>query len=264
MNHTHMRFLLVVGLLLGSLVARASEQAVLQKSQNVEAQITNNAAQTQKKVASSSDKSMQLQADIAALKQQVQDLSIYRSHLQGLIASQHQELQGYELQLSQIEVTRQSIVPLMYQMLDGLQQLNDQDRPIRIESRKLRLQTLTQMMTEADVSDAEKYRRILEAYQIEMDYGSKMGIYSGAIDVDGHTIIAEQLYIGRISLVARSNDRNHYWAWNNSNRLWESQSSSVGRNIDKAFDVANKQASPSILELPVSLQGAHQTTGEEK
>lgn len=176
-----------------------------------------------------------------------------------MISSQEKELEGFDSQLSQIDDTRQAIVPLMYEMLEGLQKLNAEDRPIRVEARANRLESLNEMMTQADISDAEKYRRILEAYQIEMDYGIKMGAYSGTIEFDGKPIVAEQLYLGRVSLVARSNDRQRYWAWNDNQNAWIEQDRSVGHSIDKAFDVAAKQASPSLLDLPVSL-----TQGEEK
>ncbi|GAM56577.1 tonB system biopolymer transport component [Vibrio ishigakensis] len=252
-------YLLLAGLSMTSASAFANQQVTLQKSQNVETQITKNAANSQKKISASSDKAMQLEADIATLKQEVNNLTVYNTHLEGLISSQEKELEGFDSQLSQIDDTRQAIVPLMYEMLDGLKKLNAEDRPIRVDARSKRLESLNEMMTQADISDAEKYRRILEAYQIEMDYGTKMGAYSGTIEFDGKPIVAEQLYLGRVSLVARSNDRQRYWAWNDNQNAWIEQDRSVGHSIDKAFDVAAKQASPSLLDLPVSL-----TQGEEK
>ncbi len=117
-----------------------------------------------------------------------------------------------DTQLQQINATRQGVVPLMYQMLAGLEEQIKQDKPIRIETRLARLDELKSLMPQADVSDAEKYRRILEAYQIEMDYGLKLGSYRSLINV-GSDIEAEQLYLGRLALVARSLDRHQYWSW---------------------------------------------------
>ncbi|GAD80836.1 DUF3450 domain-containing protein [Vibrio ezurae] len=258
MNHNTMRTLLVAGLSLVSSLAFASQQSTLQQSQNIETQITKSAANSQKKVVKSSAQAIRLEADIAAIKREVHNLEVYQKHLNGLISSQTEELASYDSQISKIDDTRQSIVPLMYEMLEGLEAINANDRPIRTEARAKRLTSLKHMMTQADVSDAEKYRRILEAYQIEMDYGTKMGAYSGPIQFDGKSMIVEQLYLGRIALVARSNDRQRYWAWDASQKVWLEQNSRLGHDIDKAFDVAAKQASPSLLKLPVSL-----TQGQE-
>ncbi|MCV5804624.1 DUF3450 domain-containing protein, partial [Escherichia coli] len=69
------------------------------------------------------------------------------------------------------------------------------------------------MMTRADVADAEKFRRILEAYQIEMDYGTKLGVYQGKINLgDNEAVEADILYLGRLSLVARSLSGETFWS----------------------------------------------------
>ncbi|CAM3061237.1 DUF3450 domain-containing protein [Vibrio rarus] len=253
MNHKSVRAMLVASLSILSTLAFASQQSNLQKSQNIETQITKNAADSQTKVAKSSDESIKLAGDIAALQQEINNLKVYQTHLNGLITSQSAEINSYHQQIAQIDEIRQSIVPLMYAMLDGLKTVLQNDRPIRSAMRHARLEKLTTMMTQADISDAEKYRRILEAYQIEMDYGTKMAAYSGSIVIDGQSIIVEKLYLGRISLVARSKDHQGYWAWDNSQKMWIAQDRSIGHYIDKAFDVAAKQASPSLLVLPVSV-----------
>ena len=40
-------------------------------------------------------------------------------------------------------------------------------------------------MDRADVSTSEKYRRVLEAYQVENEYGRSIEAYSSTVDVDG-------------------------------------------------------------------------------
>jgi hypothetical protein len=41
------------------------------------------------------------------------------------------------------------------------------------------------MMTRADVTNAEKFRRIMEAYQIENDYGNTIEAYRANIELEG-------------------------------------------------------------------------------
>ncbi|MFC5076640.1 hypothetical protein VTH8203_00212 [Vibrio thalassae] len=250
MNKTALRLTLCsLPLLSISNLATAND---LNSARNVEAQIITQSAQSQTRINKSSDKAFELKSDIAMLEQEVANLEVYEKHLQAVVANQEEEMTSIETQLHQINATRKGVVPLMYQMLAGLEEQIKQDKPIRIETRLARLDELKSLMPQADVSDAEKYRRILEAYQIEMDYGLKLGSYRSLINV-GSDIEAEQLYLGRLALVARSLDRHQYWSWDINQKRWVAVDSTLAPQIDKAFAIANKQASPSLLELPISL-----------
>lgn len=253
MNKTAFRLTLCTLTLLSiSSMANASD---LDNARTIEAQTITQSAQSQDRINKSSDKAFELKSEIAMLEQEIANLAIYEKHLQAVVANQHQEMASIEAQLAQISDTRQGVVPLMYQMLAGLEQHIQQDKPIRLEARLARLEQLKTLMPQADVSDAEKYRRILEAYQIEMDYGIKLGSYRSQINV-GRKIEAEQLYLGRVSLVARSLDRSQYWSWDMNQQSWVSIDTSQASHIDQAFAIADKQASPSLIELPVSLSPA--------
>ncbi len=251
MNKTALRLTLCsLPLLTISSVTSAND---LNTARNVEAQTITQSAQSQARINQSSDKAFELKSDIAMLEQEVANLEVYERHLNDVVDNQQQEMASIDRQLEQISDTRQGVVPLMYQMLEGLEQHIASDKPIRQQARLARLDELKALMPQADVSDAEKYRRILEAYQIEMDYGIKLGSYRSLINV-GSEIEAEQLYLGRLSLVARSLDRNQYWTWDSHQNSWVTVDASLAPQIDKAFAIANKQASPALIELPMSLQ----------
>jgi hypothetical protein len=257
MNKTALRLTLCsLPLLTISSVTSAND---LNTARNVEAQTISQSAQSQARINQSSDKAFELKSDIAMLELEVANLEVYEHHLKDVVNNQEQEMASIDVQLEQISDTRQGVVPLMYQMLEGLEQHITSDKPIRQQARLTRLEELKALMPQADVSDAEKYRRILEAYQIEMDYGIKLGSYRSLIHVSNETnvgreIEAEQLYLGRLSLVARSLDRNQYWTWDSHQNSWVAVDAALTPQIDKAFAIANKQASPALIELPVSLQ----------
>lgn len=235
-------------------VSALANSSRMDESHQVETRITDQAANTQKIVSKSSENSLKLQVEIDALKAELKNLEVYRSHLNKLVQSQQQELTSLQMQLLQIDDTRKSIVPLMYAMLDGLETVVETDKPIRYQKRIERIRSLKEMMSKADISDAEKYRRILEALQIEVDYGSKMGRYFASIEVDGRNIEAEVLYFAKAVLVARSIDQKRYWSWSVVTDEWQDVNQDVGENIDLAFKVANKQIAPTLLNLPVSLR----------
>lgn len=229
----------------------ASDLGTAQAIQNK----TNTAsAQSQARISHSADSTLSLRSDIEQLEEEVKNLDVYRKHLEALVKDQHSELSNIDQQISDIEQTRQGVVPLMYKMIDGLKQTVKNDKPIRIEQRNLRIEKLETMMTVANVSDAEKYRRILEAYQIELDYGIKLGVYQGKITLDDDkTIEANILYLGRISLIARNFNQDKYWAWDQKEKSWTLLDSSLNSDLNHAYGVANKEVAPSLLTLPVSL-----------
>ncbi|MGC3833842.1 DUF3450 domain-containing protein [Moritella viscosa] len=192
-------------------------------------------------------------AQILTQKMEVDNLAVYRDHLAKLVNNQNQELGSLDEQLQGIKTTRQGIVPLMYKMLAGLGDIINTDKPIKKEQRLARLAKLNTMMGQANVSDAEKYRRILEAYQIEIDYGTKLGVYQSEITLvpSNNRIIVDLLHLGRIAFVARSLDSQNYWQWHDQRQAWVAISEQTNY-IDKAFKMANKQIAPSLISLPVT------------
>ena len=84
-------------------------------------------------------------------------------------------------QLGEIETTSREVLPMMQKMLATLDQFVKLDVPFLLEERTNRVAQLKDMMTRADVSISEKYRRIVEAYQIEMEYGRTIEAYQGKV-----------------------------------------------------------------------------------
>lgn len=226
----------------------------LDNARAIESKINTTSAQSQKKIDKSAEATLAMAAEIEQLQEEVKNLAVYRDHLARLVDSQNAEANSLNEQIDGIKDTRQGVVPLMYSMIDGLKTMVSNDKPIRYEQRLARIAKLESMMAQADISDAEKYRRILEAYQIEMNYGTKLGIFQGQVALsEQESIEADLLYLGRISLVARSLDGKRYWAWNDNQDNWQNLDSQFSTDIDKAFAIASKQAAPSLITLPVSV-----------
>lgn len=243
-------------LLISSVVLPTHAQN-LNDAQAIQSQTNRASAVSQQRIDASAEKALALKADIAQLQEEVANLKIYRDHLAKLVESQDQEVASLNMQIEQIAQTRQGVVPLMYQMLDGLKRIVANDQPIRKAMRTERIAKLEAMMTRADVADAEKFRRILEAYQIEMDYGTQLGVYQGKIELaNNDPIEADVLYLGRVSLIARSLSGEAFWHWSQKQKAWQPLGSEQKVELDKAFAVANKQITPSMLTLPVSLHVA--------
>jgi hypothetical protein len=129
--------------------------------------------------------------ELKRLMLKTQNLEQYNQYLTRLIDEQQNEVDSYISQIKGVKETRQGIVPLMLAMLDSLSAFIQLDSPFLAQERQDRLLQLQNMINKADISEAEKYRRILEAYQIEADYG-------------------------RIVFCALSLDRKQVWLWSRS------------------------------------------------
>ncbi|MCU8282417.1 DUF3450 domain-containing protein, partial [Vibrio vulnificus] len=220
----------------------------LEQAQKIQNRTHTAASKSQSVINVSADKSQLLQAEIEILKEEVRNLELYQRHLTSMIANQEQEKSSLAKQIQDIQVTRQGIVPLMYDMLDTLKTTINQDMPIKWQQRQERIEKLEQMMVRADVADAEKFRRILEAYQIELDYGSKLSAYQDPITLaDGKQIEVEQLHLGRVSLIARTLNANQFWYWDKNQRHWLSLTTIPSTDVNRAFDIAAQKVAPAML-----------------
>lgn len=229
----------------------------LDTAQTIQSRTHTAAANSQNLINASAEKSQLLQAEIEALQEEVRSLALYQRHLKAMIANQEQEKSSIAEQIQEIQVTRQGIVPLMYDMLDALTELTETDLPIKAEQRKERIAKLALMMSRADVAEAEKFRRILEAYQVEMDYGSKLASYQAPIVLpNGKQIEVEQLHLGRISLIARNLKGDQFWYWQQSAQNWQALTAIPASDLNHAFDVAQQKVAPSLLLLPLSVTQA--------
>ncbi len=245
-----------LALLLAACYSTSYATESLSSAQSVQSQTNAASATSQKAIDQSAQNTLELRGDIERLQEEVKNMTVYRDHLAALVNNQHSETQSLAVQIEDIKETRQGIVPLMYAMLDGLKTVVAEDKPIKLAQRQARISKLEALMTQADVSDAEKYRRILEAYQVELDYGTKLEAYQGELAIDGNPRQVDILHLGRIALVARSFDQSEYWAWNQKLQQWQPVAANLQPEINKAFSVALQQAAPSLLTLPVSLAQA--------
>lgn len=230
----------------GPAVAATLDQA-LEESQR----LTEQAQQSQSRIEGLDDATRKMLDDYRSAVQQSEALKAYNEQLRQLTAAQRAELDGLQRQLDGIERTQQAVTPLMSRMVDVLGQFIAADLPFLPEERADRLATLEELLPRADVSLAEKYRRILEAYQIESDYGRTLEAWRGQLeDAQGERSV-EFLRLGRTMLYYQTLDAHESGWWNPQTGQWEILDGSARRPISRAIAIARQQQAPELLELPV-------------
>lgn len=95
--------------------------------------------------------------------------------------------------------------------------------------------------------NAERYRRLLEAYQIELDYGRNMVAYKGKL-ADGRE--ADFVRVGRVSLLYRTADGEESGYWDAQQKIWV-VANEYNKAIESAVMIATKELAPDLITVPV-------------
>ena len=187
----------------------------------------------------------------------VDSLNKYNEQLARQVKSQDAEVASLEQQLDALQVTEREVQPLMQQMVETLDQFVALDAPFLLEERSKRVANLQDMMERADVAIAEKYRRILEAYQIELEYGRTLDAYQGRLGEADAARIVDFVRLGRVSLMYQTLDGTETGYWNQAKREWQ-RDDSYTKAVKDALRVAKKIGAPDLLRVPVPAPQSNQ------
>ncbi|GAB3312297.1 DUF3450 domain-containing protein [Haliea atlantica] len=211
------------------------------------------ARESQQRIDRLADEARDLLADYKAVMKQVDGLKVYNNRLEKQIANQERRIADIEESINDVTVIQRQMTPLVIRMIDGLEQFVQLDVPFNLDERMERIEFLRSNVDRSDLTVAEKFRQVLEAYNIELQYGRGMETYSDTIEVNGVTRDVDFLRIGRVALVYQTTDGEESGVWNNETRSWEPLSAGDYANaIRKGVRIAKKQATIELLNMPVA------------
>ncbi|MEC8487801.1 MAG: DUF3450 domain-containing protein, partial [Pseudomonadota bacterium] len=231
----------------------AQDDEVLKPVVDEAAKINESAAKSQEKINGITDQIDSKLQQFKTLMKEIEGLEVYNTQLRKQINNQEQEMADLNAAIDEVSVVERQITPLMMRMIDGLEQFVALDVPFLPEERANRVADLRAMMDRADVAASEKFRRVMEAYQVEMDYGRTMEAYSGIHTINGQERDVEFLRLGRTALIYQTRDASMQGVWNKQTRQWEELDSSYRTQITKGLRMAKKQLAPDLLMLPVAI-----------
>jgi hypothetical protein len=192
-----------------------------------------------------------LLADYKTVMKQVDGLKVYNARLEKQITNQIRRIKELEKSIDEATVIQRQMMPTIIKMIDGLEEFVRLDVPFHSEEREQRIEFLRNNLDRSDVSIAEKFRQVLEAYKIETEYGRKIDTYAGKAEVDGVERDVNFLRIGRIALLYQTTDTESSGMWNNNTRQFEPLGNEYKSAILKGLRIARKQASIDIMKLPI-------------
>lgn len=241
--------LAAVALLFGSFSMSYADQ--LDEIHKVNKERTKKAQSSQARVDKLNDQRLALLDEYKAVNKIIDGLRVYNSQLEKQISAQEKRLDELEESIKNATVIKRQITPLMHRMYDGLEQFVSLDVPFHQTERQERLQFIKDALDNPDIPDSEKFRQVLEGYQIENEYGRKIDSYSDAITIGGAEVNVNVLRVGRVALVAQTKDEKITLAWDNDAREWVELPAAYRNPVRQGIRIARKQATVDIMMLPI-------------
>ncbi len=236
----------------GALASGPSVAAEVDSVLKAGADKTATAKASQQRIDQTADKTYDLLQDFRTVNKQIEGLQVYNSQLEKQVQNQLQIMQDIEESIENATVIERQIMPLSIKMLDALSQFVELDMPFLRAERLAAIEQVRSNLDSARFSSAEKFRQILELYDIESQYSQTIEQYSGIHDVDGQERQVTFLRVGRIALLYQTSDQSKTGAWNKRSSAWEALSAGDYRSATaNGIRIAKKQAAVDIIKLPI-------------
>lgn len=220
------------------------------------------------------------EAQYKQVLQGVVDAKIRLEQNQLFVAQQEQYIKDLRAQLGKVAGLKKSIGPMVEKMVANINTQIESDYPFDMEHRGPRLQTLNAVMKDPNASIVDKYRKALNIYKFEVNYGmslvAKKGNHpinprsdklegddryekdkNGEVIYDKKTgqprLIYDGKYLnyGRLAYVYMDNDGLTALRYDLNKREWVEVPRSDVTNIRRATRVAAGEAAPVVVYAPV-------------
>jgi len=207
----------------------------------------------QKQIDSVADQTEKIINDYRTVTKVVDGLRVYNALLQTQLDNQESEMQALRESIANVALIERQIIPLMTRMVDALDEFVQLDTPFLMKERTARIDRLREMMERSDVSAAEKFRIVIEAYQIENDYGRTIEAYKGSTEINGNQLEVDFLRIGRVALLYQTVGGEHTGAWDGEAGAFTAlPPATYQKQVLDGLKIARKQVAPDLLVVPVA------------
>lgn len=252
MTQTLRRTALLAAAFLAAFAGGSAVQAQTSVTPSVNEQMAANkaAAASQAKINGLDDETQRMLGDYRATLRETDSLRRYNEQLEIQIKSQETEMGSIQEQINEIEHTNREIYPLMQRMIETMDKFVALDVPFLKGERLKRVAALKEIMTRADVSTAEKFRRILEAYTVEMEYGRTLEAYEDKLGEGDAARTVNFLRIGRVALMYQTLDADETGYWDIDKKDWV-KDNGYKSDVRDALKIARKSKAPDLLIAPV-------------
>ncbi|RBP53154.1 DUF3450 domain-containing protein [Arenicella xantha] len=207
-------------------------------------------AASQKRIDAISEQTEKVIADYHQQRKNVEVLKKFNDRMRRTLQAQEVAMQRLERSIEDASLIERQIVPLMLSMIDGLERFIAADVPFKLEERRARVGRIKGYLTNANISAAERFRQVLEAYSIENAYGQSIDVFVEELELPQGTLSVNMLQVGRSGLYYLTTDGKQAGYWDTSAKVWKALDSSHNAGIAQAIRMTQDKEVKGLMLLP--------------
>ena len=243
---------LLVGLAIAAPMTASAADPVGQAI-NATVEANRSARASQSRIDALDDQTRQMLERYRAATWQSQQLKVYAEQLEELAGGQEAERDSLQRQLAEVDRTERELLPLMLRMTQGLESIVAEDLPFLQQERRDRIAGIKRLMADPSATNPDRFKRILEAYQIEAEYGRTLG--AERTQVENRSV--DVLRVGRTALYYLSIDGREAGWWNAAQKRWDKLDGGEITQVRRGLRMARETLAPDLLRLPVPTAALH-------
>ena len=158
-----------------------------------------------------------------------------------------------ELERRMVESVRlnDSLLDTLNAVMGRLEGFVESDLPFLMQERRTRIANVKDALARPDYTGAEKLRRVLEALQVEANYGSVAEVYQEKIMVNDEEVYADMVRIGRVSVYWLTPDGERVGEFDRAQNKWVELDHKYVRQINQTREMALRLLSVEVVMLPL-------------
>ena len=207
--------------------------------------------QTQKKEDAWAWKKTELMARYRSLKAQQEHLEKVRLKIERALSAQKARVAELERKIRESARIREELQSYLESVVTQLDEFIKKDLPFLLKERSTRLASINETLALPDKPAAEKYRRVMEALQVETEYGRTVEVYQDTIDLNGQSVLVDILRLGRLSLFYQTPDGRVIGHYDRAAGKWTPLPSTYRREINRAVEMARRERTIDLVKLPI-------------
>ena len=158
-----------------------------------------------------------------------------------------------ELERRMVESVRlnESLIDTLDAVVVRLENFVSRDLPFLMEERRARIAGLKESLARPDFTGAEKLRRVLEALQVEANYGNVAEVYQEKIMINDEEVHADMVRIGRVSVYWLTPDGERVGEYDRGQGKWVELDHKYAHTINVTREMALRLRSVEVVSLPL-------------